>query len=343
MHRLRPRSVSRFALLATVLSYCLAQTAGAQDLPSSVSDALSASTEINQTDPKKVHVGVYVNQIDSVSLKDSQVTVDFHIWFRWTDPDIKPLETFDIVNGKIDTKEDVVEQTMGDVHYACCRVMATIHKLWDVSDFPLDEHMVDIQIEDGEFEDFKQQYIADDENCGLNPEAEIAGWALTPEDATVVSHAYNTNYGDVSLPTGHASNYSRFIYSIKIARPGYGMFIKLFAGLFIAAAISFHALLIQPSELDARFGLAVGAMFAAVASEYIVVSSLPESNYLTLADKLHITTFAFVFISLAVSVLSAKVSNHGHERLCWWIDRAAFVGLTSIYAIFVISEIMLRW
>jgi len=48
--------------------------------------------------------------------------------------------------------------------------------------------------------------------------------------AGVVPHEYNTNYGDVSLPTGHSSVYSRFVYSVGITRPGYGMFLKLFTG-----------------------------------------------------------------------------------------------------------------
>ncbi|HEX4132177.1 MAG TPA: hypothetical protein VHZ24_19260 [Pirellulales bacterium] len=305
--------------------------------------AQPASSAAGTSPPKRVTIGMYVNQIDNVSLKDSQVTVDFHIWFRWTDDDLKPIETFDLVNGKIDTKEDVVTLSNDGYKYACCRVLATIHKLWNVSHFPLDAHDIAIAIEDGEYESFKVEYVADMANSGLNPEAEAAGWSLVPLGATVEPHEYNTNYGDISLPTGHASIYSRFVYSVGITRPGYGMFLKLFTGLFIAAAIAFHALLIRPTELDARFGLAVGAMFAAVASEYVVVSSLPDSNYLTLADKLHILTFGFVFLSLAVSVLSSKFANQGHENRSWWLDRLAFVGMSSAYTILVASAILIPY
>src|SRR5947209_676129 len=52
----------------------------------------------------RVYVGVYVKQIHGISLKDSMTTVDFHIWFRWTDDGLKPLETFDLVNGRIESK-----------------------------------------------------------------------------------------------------------------------------------------------------------------------------------------------------------------------------------------------
>jgi hypothetical protein len=336
MHFTRAGALSIRTWFGCWLFACLAVSTYAAQPPTDTASAASATSG-----PPRVDVGIYLHQIDSLSLKDSQVSVDFHIWFRWTGDAINPIETFDVVNGKVDSKEDITTSTVNGQKYACCRVLATIHKLWDVRQFPLDEHTVQISIED-EFEDFKQRYVADVENSGVDPEAELAGWTLTPVGAKVVTHAYRTNYGDLSLPTGHASDYSRFIYAVSITRPGYGVFIKLFAGLFIAAAISFHALLIRPTELDARFGLAVGAMFAAVASEYVVVSTLPDSNYLTLADKLHIMTFAFVFLSLAVSVISGKMAAHGREKMSLWFDRFAFVTLMSAYTIAVAYEVMAR-
>jgi hypothetical protein len=300
-----------------------------------------ASPAGDTTEPRQVYVGMYVNQVDSINLRDSQVSVDFHVWFRWKGDDLKPIDTFDVVNGKIDSKGDIVTTMSGQYNYACCRVLATLHKLWDVSNFPLDEHTVTIEIED-EFEDFKLAYLPDTENCALSSDAAIAGWQLSPGEAEVVTHRYNTNYGDISLPTGAYSKYSRFVYSVLITRPGYGLFLKLFTGLFIATAIAFHAQLIAPDELDARLALAVGAMFAAVASEYVVVSALPESNRLTLADKLHILSFGFIFLSLVASVVSSKLAVRGHLGKVWWIDRACFVGLPCAYVITMAIEVLAR-
>ncbi len=84
-----------------------------------------------------------------------------------------------------------------------------------------------------------------------------------------------------------------------MTRTGYGYFGKLFTGLFIAVGISLIGMLTSPEELDSKFALSVGAMFAAVASEYLVTASLPDSNILTMADKLHILSFLFIFLTLA--------------------------------------------
>jgi hypothetical protein len=305
-------------------------SAPAESLPADSAPAAKPVSSLS-SNPKQVYVGVFLNQIDCVNLKDSQVTVDFHIWFRWLDDGIKPLETFDLSNGQITSKQDIYEDKIQGYHYAACRVLATIHKVWDVSKYPMDSHELVISIEDGEYEDFKQSYIADVANSGLNNEAELPGWVITPGRVELNTHHYNTNYGDISLTPGQGSNYSRFIYSVHISRPGYGIFAKLFSGLFIAGAIGLISLLIPASELDARFGLAVGAMFAAVASEYVMVTSLPEANYLTLADQFHIVTFIFIFLSLAVATLSHRAFANGMLRLARWTDRGGFVGLLLAY------------
>ncbi len=64
---------------------------------------------------RKIHVGVYVKQIQGISLKDSLATVDFHVWFRWTGEGLKPLESFDLVNGRIDSKQSIYEADINGV------------------------------------------------------------------------------------------------------------------------------------------------------------------------------------------------------------------------------------
>ena len=213
-----------------------------------------AEQEHSSSVAKKVHVGVYVKQIHGISLKESQVTVDFHIWFRWADDGLKPLESFDLVNGRIESKQSVYEAEVRGYHYASCRVVASIHKLWDVSRFPLDSHTFTIEIEDNNLEVEKLVYVPDLQNCGMSTNAEVAGWTLSPGKVLVLTNTDLTNYGDISLPSGHESSWSRFVFSIDVARPGTGVFVKLFAGLFIATAIAVQALRVPARHIDAAPG-----------------------------------------------------------------------------------------
>jgi hypothetical protein len=344
------------SVLPGALRFCVARTtpwrlacrnavlAGLALVASSIGSSIYGAEEPSEPKPKPaqkfVYVGVYVNQINSMSLKDEKVQVDFNVWFRWKADDLKPLETFDLTNGDVDAKEDIYQATSGGFHYAVCRCLATIQKQWDVRDFPLDNHELTIEIEDSDQEEFKLKYIPDNENCNLSADARVAGWDLTAGEAVVVSHQSNTNYGDIDLPSGHESNWSRFIYTVHMTRNGYGYFGKLFTGLFIAVGISMIGMLTSPAELDSKFALSVGAMFAAVASEYLVSASLPDSNMLTMADKLHIMSFLFIFLTLAQATVAHKIFMSGRETLAQWIDRLAFVVLLSAYFALVLAVVV---
>ncbi|HEX7320393.1 MAG TPA: hypothetical protein VF399_08565 [bacterium] len=292
--------------------------------------------------PVDVYVGVYVNQIFDVSLKDNKFSVDFYVWFRWIGDSVNPVESFEVVNGRMDSKNGVYEDEIKGYQYASCRVVATMTKFWDISKFPLDDHIMTIEIEDNENEDFKLTYIPDTGNCGINPQVEVPGWKVSTASASVVGHSYQTNYGDISLPSNNESVYSRFIYSIAVVRPGYGYFFKLFFGVFIAAMIAFLTFFIKPTDLDPRFGLGVGAIFAAVASEYVIASALPDTNLITMADKLHILAFIFIFLSIAESVLSLRLFSTDREGLSKNLDKTCFIVFMAVYIILSFLLIVLR-
>jgi hypothetical protein len=74
-------------------------------------------------------------------------------------------------------------------------------------------------------------------------------------------------------------------------------------------------------------------MFAAVASEYLVAAGLPESNGLTMADKLHILSFAFIFVALAESILVFRLTTEGREALAARVDRIGFRVVASAYIV----------
>lgn len=117
-----------------------------------------------ETLPAQVYIGLYMNQIYDISLRDNKFSADFYIWFRWKGDNINPLESFEVVNGRTESIDAVYEEVIEGYNYASCRVVAIITKFWDVTDFPLDDHVLTIEIEDTDNESFKLHYIADREN-----------------------------------------------------------------------------------------------------------------------------------------------------------------------------------
>lgn len=303
------------------------------------SGSLMAEDQEEDVPLEEVAIGIYTNQIYDMSLRDNKFCIDFYVWFRWKNNNLKPYESFEVVNGRTDSKEIIYNEPIDEnTQYAVARVNATVTKFWDIEKFPLDNHVLTVEIEDSQNEAHKLVYVADEKNTNINPQVQVPGWKLGKTAGYSKNHGYKTNYGDVSLPSDAESNYSRFVFSQEIIRPGYGYFIKLFLSVFISALIAMLALLIKPTDLDPRFGLGIGSIFAAVASEYVVVSSLPETNLITLADRLHILAILFIFLSIFESVISLKLFSNGHEKASIRLDKLM---LTLMLVAYIVGNIMI--
>lgn len=276
--------------------------------------------------PSEVVVGVFVNQVHEFSLRDNSFTVDFYVWFRWKDPNLKPYETFSVVDGRVESKtEPQLKDLPGGEKHAWVRVVAKITRFFDTSKYPLDNHRLEVIIEEENDESDRVRYVVDAVNSSASRDIKLSGWEFERLFTTASQQQYRSNFGDTTLPTGNESRYSRVSTAVAFTRVGWTFFFKLFFALWVCTVIAFLAFFIKPTDVDPRFGLGVGALFAAIASQYTVASTLPDSNVITLADKLHLVGFAFIFLSLTQSTLSLWLFQTEREGLSKRMDRVARV------------------
>lgn len=268
--------------------------------------------------PSKVVVGTYINKIQEISFRDSRIAVDFYIWFRWKAEgqlkDYKPLESMELINGRIDAKSSIVEKQIGDVSYASARITATIFKTWGLETFPFDNHQVRVYVEDSQFVSDALAFEPDRTNSRLGDELSLPGWRLSDFAIDAVPKTYKTNYGDVSLPTDALSSYSRLSFGMTMWRDGWGTAVKLLSTVVFATLVSFVVFGIKPSDVDPRFGLGVGALFAVAASAFVVASTQPDSGVLSIADQMHIIAMGFIFASVVQSAFCLKWDEAGLEE-----------------------------
>lgn len=285
--------------------------------------------------PKEVVIGSYVNKVQDLNFRENKYTLDFFIWFRWKAEgalaDYKPLESFEIINGRIDSKASVVEKKIGDVNYASARITATIAETWELKDFPFDWHRTDVRIEDSQYTALDLVFVADQANSRLGDEIDMSGWKAGNFGSTVQKKRYRTNYGDTSLPTDAESEYSRFVMSWDIDRIGWGAAIKLLSTVILATAVAFVSFMVKPSDLDARFGMGVGALFAVAASAFVASSSVPDAGSMTVADLLHMVALGFIFFTLLLSAFCLRVEVSGREELAFRIDHWCLAVLPTVF------------
>ena len=263
--------------------------------------------------PTTVDVGIYLNNIPAVNLKEKKFQVDFNIWFRWKGDDVNPLENFEIVNGHIDSKDTPVKKKIGDINYGTYRVEATIYRNFILSKYPLDDHLLKIQIEDTSSGSNELIFNPDKSNSGVSPKIDVAGWKITKFDSYASVTKYATNFGDISKVSAQ-SLYPRYTFAVELKRAGYGNFIKVFSMLFMAAGLAFCAFRVRSDYIDARIAFAASGVFLAVLTQNTLSTNLPESDSFGMADQLYNLTMVFIVTSFLACVQTFKIIIAGDEE-----------------------------
>jgi hypothetical protein len=317
---------------AAIIWIFLAASAAAAKMPSATAPATQPGG------PQITYVGLFVNDVHGLDLKGSNYTVDFYIWFRWRGwqggPGLDP-SNFEFLNGSLDLKEHPYHIDIGDIHYVSYHCRGVFHIAFDYHRYPLDAHELVLEMEDAVLETRQLQYVVDTENMKQVPVVTLNGWTCGSPRCVVLGHHYKTTFGEPNETPDDGSTYSRFVCSIGIARHSSSIYLKTFLGLFIAVGIAFISFLFKPGEVDPRFAVGVAAIFAAVSSEFVAMSSLPEMPYLTLADKIHLFSLFMIFLSLLLSCLSLRFFREGKAHLSVKVDRISLIAFPASYAIVV--------
>ena len=291
----------------------------------------------------KVLSGIYVDRIKDVSLSDSLWDVDFYLWFKWNGSDVNPGENFQVIDGDIENKELVDNYTNGNVHYEIYYVTAKITKFFDITRFPVDNHILNIEIEDKKTERQNLIYVAENGTSDINPNVQVHGYNIDKILVVEKPHIYNSNFGDPRLGQGRTL-YSQLRAGIDISRPDLGFYFRIFIGLFIAVAAALVALFIKPTQAEPRFGLGAGALFVAIANNIITSGLIPKTGTLTLADMVNDIGLLLILITIIESTISLYIYDvKGEKKLSRKLDIISFITLLTIYIIINAIIITSAW
>lgn len=289
----------------------------------------SAAGVETASSPQQVDAGAYILRLMNVSPKDGSFEVDMWIWFRWQGGDIDPVNTFELANGIISNREVLPTTLDGAMNYSSARVQATIYQDFDVHRFPMDNHVLQIAIEDSVSIDADMQFRPDT-GTSLDPAVSVAGWGVKLLPPTVTPNRYDTDYG-MHASGDAASSYSRLVIPVELTRTSYGTLFKSFWISLLSVVLGLLALLVKADDLDARFGMGVGSIFAASANSFVIADSLPPTTSVTLAEQINLIAVAVIFISVFVSIWSLRLRYKGRDDASLALDRNAMFALGLIY------------
>ena len=276
--------------------------------------------------PVDVAVGIRLNRMEAISLRESSWTADFNIWFRWTGEKVNPGEHFHIINGDIILREREEAFAEGSEHYERYNVKARLAANFDLGRFPFGDQVVTIQVEDGTQGAEILHYVPDEQDSGVSRQGVPANLKILRKLTAVKLHSYQSKRGDPRVPEGETDVYTRFIFALLLAPPGAALFIKLYQALYASVAVALAVFFIKPIHVDPRFGLGVGAFFAAVGNNIYVGSMIPYSSKLGLPELVNAVGLATIFLAVVQSTTSLYIFDSlGRERLRRFFDHISFV------------------
>lgn len=257
-----------------------------------------------------VTMGLYLDGIETLSIRDSFWTATFYVWFRWNgDRSLAPGTNFRIVDGRIE-RRDLQDEYYGPdgTNYQRFRVVARLTKFFNTTRVPRDDHMLNIYIEDARFDAARLRYVADPAT-NVSSRVRVAGYTVTGGQQAVKTHTYRTSYGDPRLAGSPNRTFSQYVYGLTIERAGIGIYFKIFIGLFAGMALAFASFGLRASDAGPRFSMLAGAYFGAVANSYLAGSLIPFSGQFGLVEYVTFTGLFTIFFALIATIVSIYIWN----------------------------------
>ena len=196
--------------------------------------------------PDTVSVGAYVISVHDINFHDKEYTARFWLWFLYTNPEFDFTTQLDIPNAKtIDAPESIVDTVNGKT-WVMLKMKTVMKKNWSVQDFPFDRQHLRIEIENSILDQNNLIFKPDVKGSKFDFEEAIDGWTIENFTVGVRSNSYETGFGDPRPGHDHQT-FSQFTVELDIERNAWGLFMKIFLGMYIAFLISIISFTPHPS------------------------------------------------------------------------------------------------
>lgn len=259
-----------------------------------------------ETPPDTVTTGIYVTSIHDIDFKESEYTVNLWLWLNYKNKDFDFIQNLEIPQAKTFTRSYSTTDTSNGRVYLLMKLQCVMKDSWRINNFPFDRQKLRFSIENSQFDSKSLVFAIDTLGKHYDHRFTLRGWNIDSFKMSTGIKVYETTFGDSSIAVPH-TEYSSFMVRIGIDRDATQLFWKMFLGMYVAFLIAYTCFYIHADNIDSRFGLGVGSLFAAIGNKYIIDSSLPDSTTFTLVDTLHGITLFFIFAVIIASAWSLKL------------------------------------
>jgi hypothetical protein len=168
----------------------------------------------------------------------------------------------------------------------------------------------------------------------------IPGWNINKTHIEKSFTIYPSDFG-YRHTKFNDKRFNHISFVVEISRKSWGLYFKLFTGLYIAFLVSFLAFFVRPDFVDPRFGLRLGGLFASVANKYLVDANIPATISFSFVDIVHFLTFAYILATLIISSISLRLYSQGKIEKRKALDRYGSIVMMISYISFNLILILI--
>ena len=276
--------------------------------------------------PRQYRNGVFINRINEFDVKRGMAEIDFWYWLTTTD-NSATLQNLELSNGKLEPMGEPITQKRKGLFYISRRYVAQVQCTLNLEKFPFDQQRIVLSFEDGDLTSSQMVFIPDRINSGIDPAFKMNEWDIKDIEYQTAKHHYNSSFGYLDIPAGEGSDYSQFNVIVTLTRRGSVLqkLFKYFWAVVVSVIVGLFALLIRVCDLDGRFGMAVGALFANVGCSFLLSDKLPESPCVSTAEWVSYISLGFIMVFLVESIISLAIYNRGYTKFSKQLDWGTFI------------------
>jgi hypothetical protein len=272
--------------------------------------------------PMHIKVGTYILHVGKYDPQQANIQMDFYLIFQ-----CKPTcnnMNFEIMNAT-NANIHLVEKQK---NFSVYRIQADLSKPDNLRNYPFDNHVIDIIIEDRQMTIDKMVFEADPTTTAFDSDLNIVGFHLLPTwTADVNNHFYSV----------FKRTFSSYRFSMHIMRPKLAGILKGILPALIIICCAFLALFMKIKHVSQRFSIATSTLVAAVVFHLNLTASLPPLGYMTYADMFMLINYVCLFAILIEVVTTTYCIDTKHGILA---DRINITCAWLIPIVWIVTQII---
>lgn len=307
------RALQALAVLMVALSApCLRAAPKGCDGPSACCPEVLAD---HLEAPVTVHLGVLLVGIYEVDEKRGTWKADFYLTESWQKTaGFTPATE---ITNEVERQSEQFDATelRGEQCFRTRRIHSTLHTGYNLRAFPFDHQRLTLQFSDAWFSWDEARYSQQPSVSGLDVAAkQLSNWKV------LSSPSYVRDKHSVQEAVGNTP-YDYATFSLTVRRHITFHLTRFFLPLLIIMVLAFSVFWIDPTDLGSKVSIGVTCLLSAIALQFAEGGTLPEVEYLTLADRVYATSYVALALALLVTLRSTALAKKGDTKAAIRADR----------------------